>query len=491
MQTGASRAVGRYRLFERIASGGMASVHLGRLVGAAGFTRTVAIKRMHEHLSSDPDFIAMFTQEARLASRIRHPNVVATLDVVVEHGDLFLVMDYVHGESLSGIVRASTAKSERIPPALAVTLVVGVLHGLHAAHEATSDDGLPLAIVHRDVSPQNILVGVDGVPRVLDFGIAKASATAVSTRDGHVKGKAAYMAPEQLDDRAKVDRRTDVYAAGIVLWELLTGRRLFQGDSPAAVVTAVLSADIPSPRALCTDVPPELERIVLRALERDPQARFSTAREMAIALEELGLHRSASQVGAWVERLAEETLARRSALLGAIEATAPSSTASDDATDVGPAVEPVGDIPVHVATTQGRDRATRRRSSALSVAFATGSIVVITSALAIRGARDGHASGQGDSTTRDALAPAAEAPSIAPTPATTASQAVGPTEPTSSAVVATTPTARPASAPSSPRKLEPPRTERRPASSISARPGCDPNFYIEPSGVKHFKPECL
>src|SRR5580658_1265694 len=228
------RMVGRYALYEKIASGGMATVHIGRLLGPVGFTRTVAIKRMHPQFTGDPEFVSMFLDEARLAARIRHPNVVSTLDVVAMNGELFLVMDYVPGESLARLVRGATLRGERIPPAIAATIMVGVLHGLHAAHEARNDRGEPLEVVHRDVSPQNILVGIDGVSRVLDFGVAKAVGRLHTTRDGQLKGKLAYMAPEQL--RGTTTRLTDVYAASIVLWEALTSKRPFQAENEAQMV---------------------------------------------------------------------------------------------------------------------------------------------------------------------------------------------------------------------------------------------------------------
>jgi hypothetical protein len=176
----------------------MATIHLGRLLGASGFARTVAIKRMHPQYAKDEEFSAMFADEARMAARIQHPNVVAMLDVVLEAGELLLVMDYVHGEPLSRLVRASSREGRDIPPGIAATVMAQALHGLHAAHTAKGADGRALDLVHRDVSPQNILVGLDGTTRITDFGIAKALGRSHTTRDGSVRGKLAYMAPEQL-----------------------------------------------------------------------------------------------------------------------------------------------------------------------------------------------------------------------------------------------------------------------------------------------------
>jgi eukaryotic-like serine/threonine-protein kinase len=309
--------LGRYALYEKIASGGMASVHLGRLFGPSGFARTVAIKRMHPHLAEDPEFSAMFLDEARLAARIRHPNVVPTLDVVAAEGELFLVMEFVQGESLSRLIKSAIARGEKIAPETATTLMAGVLHGLHAAHEATSDRGTPLEIVHRDVSPHNILVGVDGAPRLLDFGVAKAMGRIHSTREGQLKGKLSYMAPEQL--RGKVSRRTDIYAASIVLWETITLERLFPAEDEAELFELVLrGTDVP-PSAHRPGISKALDDVVLRGLSVDPQRRFATAREMARALEDaIGLV-APSKIGEWVEAMAHDTIAARGERLASIE----------------------------------------------------------------------------------------------------------------------------------------------------------------------------
>jgi serine/threonine-protein kinase len=235
----------------------MATVHLGRVKGEAGFTRTVAIKRLHPQYAKDPDFVAMFVDEARLAARIRHPNVVPTLDVIsdgVGEGEIFLVMEYVPGESLSRLLRALRAKKRLVPPRIAVTLLCGVLHGLHAAHQAKSEKGVPLGLVHRDVSPQNILVGTDGTAHVLDFGVAKATGRLNTTREGELKGKLAYMAPEQLETRS-LTQQSDVYAAAVVLWELLTLRRLFEAENEAAAAPASVTPPVAEPAASALEPP--------------------------------------------------------------------------------------------------------------------------------------------------------------------------------------------------------------------------------------------
>ncbi len=312
------RVIGRYALFGEIAAGGMATVHFGRLVGPVGFSRTVAIKRLHAQYAKDPEFVAMFLDEARLASRIQHPNVVTTLDVVNMPSEVFLVMEYLQGESLSRLIRNSRKLGEQVPPGHAVSVIAGMLHGLHAAHEAKSERREPLNIVHRDVSPQNVLVGVDGAARVLDFGVAKAAMRSQSTRDGQMKGKLSYMSPEQLNGKP-VDRRTDLFAAGVVLWEALTGRRLFDGADAGEIFAKLLASEIPRPSTLVEGIPEALDGVVMKALDRDPDRRYQTARQFAIELESSATPATPRAIGEWVEHLAGLDLERRSQLVAEIE----------------------------------------------------------------------------------------------------------------------------------------------------------------------------
>ncbi len=310
--------IGRYLLHDEIASGGMAAVHFGRLVGTGGFAKTVAIKRLHKKLAREDAFRTMILEEARLAARIRHPNVVPPLDVLSEGSELLLVMEYVHGEALSKLLRSARESGERVPVAVAAAILTNVLHGLHAAHEARGEDGEPLSIVHRDVSPQNVIVGVDGVARVIDFGIAKAVTSNETTKTGTVKGKLPYLSPEQLEGEP-VTRRTDVYAAGIVLWEVLTTKRLFEGADDSAVLRNILAYQPPPPSLTNPNVPALIDEIALRALSKKPAERFATAREMALAIEDAIVIATPSVVGAWAERLAEKSLARRAELIARLE----------------------------------------------------------------------------------------------------------------------------------------------------------------------------
>jgi serine/threonine-protein kinase len=323
----AAWAVGRYTIHGELASGGMATVHIGRMGGDAGFNKLVAVKRMHPQFAKDPDFLAMFLDEARLAARIRHPNVVQPLDVIVEGSEVLLVMEYVHGEALSRLNRALRPLHEKIPLRIAVAIMAGVLHGLHAAHEAKSERGEPLGIVHRDMSPQNIIVGTDGVARVLDFGIAKAADQVHMTRDGELKGKLVYMAPEQLLGES-VTRRSDIFSTAIVVWECLTGQRLFESDSSSPLAARTKQQKIDRPSEISPEVPPALDEVVLKGLALAPENRWATAREMALALEEAVPPATHTQVAAWVEKIAHKALAERTERIAAIEAEGADSSQS-------------------------------------------------------------------------------------------------------------------------------------------------------------------
>jgi serine/threonine-protein kinase len=315
--------VGRYALYDKIAAGGMATVHFGRLIGPIGFSRTVAIKRMLPQYVSDPGFVSMFVDEARLASRIRHPNVIPTLDVVSQENELFLVLDYVHGETLSQLIKTLHAEQKRIPPAYAAAIVCGMLHGLHAAHNVKNARGELLGLVHRDVSPQNVLVGTDGMARLLDFGVAKAAGRLQVTINGQVKGKLAYMAPEQV--RGTVTAQSDVYAAAAVLWEALTCQRLFQNTTWTNVAQVILQREVEPPSTIVPDLPHDLDAVILRGLEKDPKKRFASAREMALAIEDCVQLAAIYEVGEWVERTAKAMLAERAQKLAEIESRASES----------------------------------------------------------------------------------------------------------------------------------------------------------------------
>ncbi len=313
------RVVGRYALYNEIAAGGMATIHLGRLLGPVGFARTVAVKRLHPQFARDPEFVSMFLDEARLAARVQHPNVVATIDVVANEGELFLIMDYVRGESLSKILRTVRKRGQLVRPDVAAAIICGFLHGLHAAHEARNERGEPLGLVHRDVSPQNVLVGSDGIARVLDFGIAKATGRLQVTRDGQIKGKLAYMPPEQVTGK-DLSRAVDIYAGAVVMWEMLTGERLFKGANEAETLTRILREPVPPPSSVHEDLG-AFDDVLLRALSRDPKKRPSTARELALELERCCGIASATTVGEWVETSVGNLLNAREEQLAEIESS--------------------------------------------------------------------------------------------------------------------------------------------------------------------------
>jgi eukaryotic-like serine/threonine-protein kinase len=305
-------------LFDKFASGGMATVHLGRLDGAGGFSRVVAIKRLLPHLVQSGEFSEMLLNEARLAARVRHPNVVPTLDVVASKGEVLLVLEYVHGESLSALCRTQAKQRGVVPIGVAVSIVLGLLQGLHAVHEATDERGRSLGLVHRDVSPQNVMVGVDGMARVLDFGIVKALEQIEETVPNRLKGKTGYMSPEQIRGE-RVTRSSDIFAAGIVLWEMLTLRRFSSASTDRERLEKIMSGNYARPGSHRLDLSSALDEIVMRALSFDAKDRYATAREFADALSRSGEGVSSSQVADWVQRLAEKTLLERARLLAQVE----------------------------------------------------------------------------------------------------------------------------------------------------------------------------
>jgi eukaryotic-like serine/threonine-protein kinase len=276
--------LGNYEPLLELAAGGMATVYVARQVGAGGFERLVVVKRVHRHLLLNRDFYDMFKDEGRIAAMLHHPNVVPVTDVVELDGELFLVMEYVESTSFATLLSATEAMDQRLPAGVVGRILCDTLAGLHAAHEAVDMRGHGLEIVHRDVSPQNVVVGIDGSSRLIDFGVAKARHRLTETRSGSLKGKYGYMAPEQAKARA-VDRRADLFSAGVVLWEALAGKRLFRGDNEFDTMQRVIDQEIKPPSALAPNVSPGLDAVVLKALARDREERFQTAAAFIDALE--------------------------------------------------------------------------------------------------------------------------------------------------------------------------------------------------------------
>jgi serine/threonine-protein kinase len=493
MQAKPVAEVGRYLLYEELASGGMATVHLGRLVGPVGFSRTVAIKRLHPQLAKDEDGVAMFLDEARLAARIQHPNVVQTLDVVQTSGELFLVMEFVRGETLSRLLKASVKLGERIPPAIAAAVIAGALHGLHAAHEARNERGEPLNLVHRDVSPQNIMVGADGTARVLDFGVAKAIGRAQTTSEGQIKGKLGYMPPEQLS-AGQIDRRTDIYAAAVVLWEVLVGQRLFAGDSHGVVVGKILHSEVPAPGQMAEGIPPALDAIVLRGLARDPEARYATAREMAVDLERSVGGAPQSVVGEWVERLAGSVLRTRDALVSSVESSSLPEVAPEIPTRLdNPSVPKIAATPVPTShptpfAAQAPGEPPPRRSLAPVVAAAA-LLLLAVGALWARRSGEVAAAPARHETTPVASAVSPPEPTLHALPGAASSSMASPDPPppaTSAVPVPPSSGVRPLAA--SARPLVPVAGPLKPPPK---KANCSPPYRVDADGIRHMKPECF
>ncbi len=304
--------LGDYELLLELGRGGMGSVFLCRRSGERGFRRLFALKQLHRHLLDEPEFTDMLVDEAKLASLLHHPNVVSVLDFKRSDAGYYLVMDYVEGVNLAQLLRR--AQHQR-PPALLVPLLINTLDGLHAAHTLTDDRGESLHLVHRDVSPQNVLVGVDGIGRLTDFGIVKARSRITTTRAGVRKGKIGYVAPELLLNPDVVDPRTDLWSVGVMMWSVLTSRRLFQADNEVAGMGGVLEQRIPPPSEVNPESPRCLDAICLKALSRDPSQRYASALEMADHLREVaareGLLASPSKIGEWVIRLFGREISNR------------------------------------------------------------------------------------------------------------------------------------------------------------------------------------
>jgi len=501
----AQRTIGRYTLFDPIAAGGMATVHLGRLMGPVGFSRTVAIKRLHAQFARDPEFVAMFLDEARLAGRIRHPNVVSTLDVVVLDAELLVVMDYVHGEAVSRLIRHGGP----VPQAIACTVLAGALYGLHAAHEASADDGSPLEIVHRDVSPQNILVGADGLARVVDFGVAKAVGRLQTTREGTIKGKLSYMSPEQIAADA-VDRRTDIYAASVVLWEMLTGRRLFDADSDVRKMHRVLHGEVLPPSTLLP-VDPALDALVMRGLSRHADARFATAHEMAEALQSIAMA-TPGQVAEWMKRGAGETLEERTRQVAEVERSGGVASPTDEemgqlvveddvtsrtppaahppplpsspfsppspSSGVSPADSQVSAVNVSSGAGPGALGLPRGRL----VAVAVGSAATVTALVLVVGLSLAR---------RDAVDPTVTTAGGSADPVSALTAAPLSVEPARPApVAAASASASPATAAPTPASLRPTATPARPATAAPPAVNCTPPYTLK-NGIRMPKMECL
>ena len=523
----ASATFGKYELFAKLGSGGMAEVFLALSRGMAGFNKLVVLKRLRPNVAEEVSMISMFLDEARLAARLHHPNIVNTYEVGEHEGSYFIAMEYLEGQPLNKILKNPRIQ-ELVTPAMWCHVFAQALAGLHHAHEQTDFDGKPLDIVHRDLSPHNIFLTYAGETKLVDFGIAKAAFRLLETETVSLRGKLAYMAPEQLNRRA-VDHRADIWAAGVVLWEVLTGARLFKCEDAESTLAAVLTEPIPPVRDRRPDIPVSVDGVVARALTRDVHQRWPSAGAMADALEAAAPPASARELGAWTEGVARESLDALRAALRVMEATelkateggsgrslsAPAFSADDTRTEgvpAGPTLEP----------------RTKRRSWAWWVLPAAAVVAVsVTSAVLLRG-RFGAGSGAtlepvgsapslssslssslslspSSTSTSSDLSPSStssSAPSAAsephpqsavaiePAPAGVPSTAVAsrPTPPNLVRRPTTrpAPSAHPSKAPPTAPPVEPPAAVVTPPPPLCAVP-----YMVDARGIRKLKPECM
>jgi serine/threonine-protein kinase len=490
--------IGRYTLHIQIGVGGMATVCLGWVSGAADFARVVAIKRMHPQFARDEQFAVRFRDEAWLSSRLLHPNIVQVLDIVERSHELLIVMEYVHGVSLGGILEDAAKAGSKVPTSVVAGIFVPALHGLHAAHEATDDDGHAIGIVHRDFSPQNIMVSSEGQAKILDFGIAKAKTHLHVTSSGLVSGKFGYISPEQALAGA-MDRRTDVFAAGIVLWEMLACERLFGAPdlSDAAVLHRVLTRPVQPPSSANPAVPSVLDDLVLHALDRDPDRRFASARMFALALESATEVASPSTVAEWIERTCAKRLERLSHTLNRTRlrmrqehlGVTPATPASQA---IGAASKAEAEPDVTVAVKLAPPRSRTRWTKVVAVAAL---LLVLALVLLIQSRLPGEVS----TAPAESRAPSANrVPRVSPL-----------SQPRDEAPIAaetvpeprTEPMDAQAKSPGAHVKARPGKSHShsntRRSHSQTASPGmpdrsnCDPPTYLDSDGIRIFKEECL
>lgn len=502
----------RYDLLCKLASGGMGTVYVGRVRGPMGFSRLVAIKRAHPHLADDPAFSQMLMDEAKLASRIMHPHVVAVLDVervrdgvgARERKELRLVMEYVEGATFAELGALAQARSQRIPPGIAVRVVLDAAAGLQAAHDLTDELGDALGIVHRDVSPHNVLVGVDGMARVSDFGIAKATVRPGDTTSGALKGKLSYMAPEYVEKNA-LDARSDVFSLAVVAWEALANKRLFKAENELATLQMMATTDAPPISSASAELG-VLDDVLAVALSRDPNRRFSSARAFANALEsearKNGLVASHGEVAELVRSLVKSTLEERRAMIRdrarELDATRPAvgTVSGGELRQAVEAAQAVASSPEHsasvpdapgmtpptVGTLDGTDKTGRRsrqtkRTALWAGAFVGGVGLAIVSVLLLKAPPEPKGAPKAAAATASAVAQERRAVEVEVVKsATSTNPTVSPT-PSSAAAVASSAKATldplfglPIASPSATSKTPRPRASSTPNNGIPPNP---------------------
>jgi len=451
----------------------MATVHLARKFGDE---RLVAVKTMRPDLADDEEAATTLFDEARVLSRIRHPSVVAVLEVVRAGRDVLLVMPFVRGVTIAELLVATSRADRDVPAPIASAIAQDVLAGLGAAHEARGERGELLGVVHRDVSPQNIIVGIDGVAQVLDFGIAKAAGRgAQTTRDGALKGKLAYMAPEQLHG-AEVSARTDLYAVGVILWEMLALRRLFAGENEADTLRRVLVGEVPSLSELRPELPPAIDAFFTRALSRHEGARFATGREMGAALHALVPRATQAEVAAAIEARCATELAKRpgGAAPQASPAHATPSASRTASSLASPATSSPPAAPLPAAEVQG---SRRRAPKLLAGALVLGALVA-AGAVAWRGRAASVGAGLAavSATPESPASAGVEAIPAAPAPTPTATE-VPPLATPSATPSATAPSLRANGG-----------STRKPAALPA---NCAVPYTVDEHGRKKYRIECL
>ena len=371
---------GRYELLKRLAGGGMGEVYLARQRGPAGFQKLLVIKMLLPHLCEDEEFLAMFKDEARLCAHLVHPNICQVFEFDRAADTWYIAMEYLRGEDLRKLWRACAQQERPLPVPLVCRIVADAAAGLAFAHALRDPAGRPYGIVHRDISPQNILVTLDGGVKIIDFGIAKAAGRAQHTRTGALKGKCGYMSPEQADG-ASIDGRADIFALGVVFHELLTGRRLFKDEDDVRTLARVRECRVPRPSELVPELPPGLDLIVLTALAKDPDGRYATAQEMRLAIEDWLIEgrRSASSahLAEFLKVVYADRLEREAG-----EATAELSTPAATRTPGGSLRSGAGQSAVRTET--GARRSTARRATVAATAAAALAAVSLVAFLSRR-----------------------------------------------------------------------------------------------------------
>jgi serine/threonine-protein kinase len=499
-----SIVVGRYVISPALASGRIGTIHLGRLVGPAGFSRIVAIRRLHPQLAQEPYFATMLLDEVRLAARIQHPNVVPVVDVVVADGEVLLVTEYVKGDSLSRLLQAATEKGIKIPPGVAVAIVLGVLEGLHAAHEAVDDRGELLGLVHRDVGPHKVIVGVSGAARVLDFGIADAERRLEAEIGGDAKKRKTYRG-KSSDGDEPLTRAPDIFAVGLMLFEALSSTKMFADDPELTSITRIASRGVRLPSSVDPTLAP-FDMIVARACAADPTRRYASAREMARELEAVLPPSPPAEVSDWVEWLGADSIAQHAGVIAQLE----QPSASLRPNDPGAAAR------TSIITSSGVVAAAPPQQRTITVPMIAIGVSLLLAGIGIAGIlaaglmmRSSRAATQASASAavpvapppvtvvvpapvNTPAAPAVVAAPAAPAPAAPPKPSTAPAETASSPAPAVT-VAGPTAKPAAPK----PTTVRRPPAAPAPKPAggapkkkCE-TYVVDGSGKLVFNPDCV